>query len=92
MYRLKSKCAEGKKALKCLFSVGEGGVDVAGDVDVHCDCRAVQKARLWATGWPGWVSLEGEGALAQRLGRAGVSGSALGLPVNSGPRTPRGFP
>lgn len=65
---------------------------MAGDGDVHYDCRAVQKAQLRATGWPGWVSLEGEGALAQSLGLAGVSGSGLGLPEHSGPHTPRGFP
>lgn len=65
---------------------------MAGDKDVHCDCRAVQKAQLWATGWPGWVSLEEEGALALRLGLEGVSGSGLGLLERSGPRTPRGFP
>lgn len=67
---------------------------VAGDAHVHCDCRAVQRGPgpPGATGWPGWVSLEGEGALAQHLGLAGVSGSGLGLPENSGPHTPKGFP
>lgn len=47
---------------------------------------------MCATGWPGWVSLEGEGALAESLGLVGVSGSGLGLPEHSGPRTPAGFP
>lgn len=60
--------------------------------DVHCNCRAVQNAQLWAMGWPGWVSLEGEGASAQSLGLAGVSGSELGPPEHSGPDTPKGFP
>ena len=45
-----------------------------------------------ATGWPGWVSLEGEGALAQSPGLAAVSGSGLGLPEHSGPDTATGFP
>ena len=59
---------------------------MAGDVD---DCGAVQRVQLWATGWPGWVFLEGEGALAQNQG---VSGSGPGLPEHSGPDTPKGFP
>lgn len=43
-------------------------------------------------GWPGWVSLEGEGASAQSLSPAGVCGSALEPPVHSGPDNPEGFP
>lgn len=80
----------GNKALKCLF-FSVGGVHVAGDVDVQYTVTVEQSRRPkpWATGWPGWVSLEGEGALAQSPGPAGVSGSGLG---HSGPRTPGGFP
>lgn len=40
----------------------------------------------------GWVSLEGEGASAQSLDLAGVSGSGLGPPEHSGPDTPEEFP
>lgn len=53
---------------------------------------AEQSGELWAKGRPGWVSLEGEGALARSPGLVGVSGSVLGLLGHSGPRTPRGCP
>lgn len=61
-------------------------------VDVHSDRGAVRRAPPRAMGWPGWVSLEGEGALAQSPGPAGVSGSGLGRPERSGPHTPAGCP
>ena len=50
------------------------------------------EAQLWARGWPGWVFLEGEEALAQSPGQMGVSGSGHGHPEHSGPHTPKGFP
>lgn len=80
-----------EKALKCLFSVGRVWWSWWWRCTPWLESSPWGPA-VWATGWPGWVSLEGEGAWAQSLGPAGASGSGLGLPERSGPRTPGGFP
>lgn len=67
MYRLIKHTCCGEESLEMVsFRGGDGGGDVAGDVDTRCDCGAVQKnpaagygmARLGLFGGGGGMSSE----------------------------------